>query len=236
VARARALTGDQARASFVAADAIGASLTLDAADLALGLHACGELGDHVVRAAAAAGARVALVACCPQKIRGDARAGLCDAAPSLPREALGLANVVASDVFAEASRATALRAREQRHALRILLARAGVAASPGEEMRGVNRKRARDPFDVLAARAFAARGLAAPRAEELAASSTAGRALFAAVRRLSLPRAAIARLVEVTIALDRAAFLEGRGYATRLVELVPRDVTPRNVALLAART
>ncbi len=69
-AAARAL-GSGAR--FVTVDACREPLALAPDDLAVGLHACGELGDRLVLAAAAAGCDVALVSCCLQKIEGPAR-------------------------------------------------------------------------------------------------------------------------------------------------------------------
>lgn len=153
----------------------------------------------------------------------------------MPKEALGLANLSSGEAGVERSLATTLEARAARHALGLLLARRGVATRPGEEMRGLNRRRALRPFDELARDAFALRGLAPPSDDEISASLRDGRAEFAAMRRLSLPRAALARVIEVFIARNRAAFLRERGREARVVELVPRGITPRNVALLATR-
>jgi hypothetical protein len=56
---------------------------------------------------------------------------------------------------------------------------------------------------------------------------------MAAVRRLSLPRNMLARLLEFGIAVDRATFLLERGFAVRLVEAFPDDASPRNLLLVA---
>ncbi len=51
------------RDDCVTLDARDASTALGSSDLVVGLHACGELGDHAVRAASEAGASIAIVAC-----------------------------------------------------------------------------------------------------------------------------------------------------------------------------
>ena len=56
----------------------------------------------------------------------------------------------------------------------------------------------------------------------------------AVIRRLSLPRNLLARLVEVTIVLDRAALLEEWGQHVLVAELFEQRVTPRNTVLLAS--
>jgi SAM-dependent methyltransferase len=237
VDRAAVLARAFGDARFQVVDALTTDVELDRDDLALGLHACGALGDRIVELAAARGAAVALVGCCPQKIPGAERVAISKAAAglALPKEALGLANLSAGEGGVERSLALTLDARAARHALGLLLARRGVAVAPGEEMRGLNRRRALRPFAELAEGALALRGLAPPSDDETAAALRDGRAEFAAMRRLSLPRAALARVIEVFIARDRAAFLREHGHEARVVELVARETTPRNVAVLASR-
>ena len=91
VASARKRSDEGGRATFVTVDARDA-LALADTDLAIGLHACGELGDHLVEAAAKARCDLALVSCCLQKISSPARASLSTPARQLilRREHLGL--------------------------------------------------------------------------------------------------------------------------------------------------
>jgi len=56
---------------------------------------------------------------------------------------------------------------------------------------------------------------------------------LAAIRRLSLPRNLLARLLEVGLAADRAEFLIERGFTARLGAVFPDEASPRNVLLLA---
>jgi len=228
--RARALGG----ASFAEVDVLCHGLGLERGDCAIGLHACGELGDAMVESAARAGASVALVGCCPQKRRSPSRRSLsCDL--ELPREVLGLGNLAAGDQGVEASRRENLGARERRLALhRLLVARVG-ALRFGAEIEGLNRRVAHASLDVLVERAFGRRGLALPTRVELEDAMRAARLEHARARRLSLPRATLARPLEVFLLLDRARHLEERGYAVEYGVLFPREVSARNLALLARK-
>ncbi|HWA72314.1 MAG TPA: methyltransferase [Polyangiaceae bacterium] len=222
---------------YVVADACAEPTPLSESDLLFGLHACGELGDRLVLDAGHSGADLALVSCCLQKIAGPRRQGLSRmaAALSLPRPALGLANLSVGPEGVETSLIEALRARGVRFALRLLLQSRGVTLEPGEEMRGINRRRARGGLFELAQRALLARSLPAASSEEITEFERAATKVYARVRRLSLPRNLLARLLEQAIVLDRAVALEECGHAVRVATFCERAVTPRNLALFASR-
>lgn len=224
------------RLRFVVADALVREPELHASDLAVGLHACGELGDRLVTLAAGAGCDVALISCCLQKVRASERAPLSATAHALtlPRATLGLTNLTIGPDGVEATLAENLRAREARLALRELLRERGQAVAPGEEMRGVNRRQAQRGLFELASRACAVRGLVPPAPREVEHSAHLAALGYARIRRLSLPRSLLARLVELAVVLDRAAHLEERGLAVRVARLCERDLTPRNLALFAS--
>jgi len=223
---------------FVTADLRDTAAVLSAQDLVVGLHACGELSDLAVRAARQAGASVALVACCLQKRPGDRAPlvvppGLEAEALTIPRAALGLANTRTGDEGIEADLATRRRARRLRFALGRALEAAGHPVAPGEELRGVNRRRARGDFAALAALAFRARGLHPPARAALEDVARAADRDFERERRWSLPRTMLGRLIEVWAALDRAAFLADAGDETEVRLAFDESASPRNVALLA---
>ena len=69
--------------TFVTVDARDA-LQFAEHDLAIGLHACGELGDRLVEAAARAGCDLALVSCCLQKISTPTRQPAVEGSPARP--------------------------------------------------------------------------------------------------------------------------------------------------------
>jgi SAM-dependent methyltransferase len=246
VAVARALTSpaagavDAPRASFVEADLTRERLALRAGDLAVGLHACGELSDLALDAAADAGASVAFVSCCLQKARAPFRAaracpsGVDPARLRWPREALGLSNLAPRAQGVEASLERDLAARQNRWALAWLLRERGVEVEPGAEIAGVNRRRARAPLAEFVALVFARRGLAPPSAAELALAAEGAATSYARARRYDLPRVGLGRVVEAFVLYDRARALASRGYSVRAGTIFAAAVSPRNLALLAA--
>lgn len=226
--RARTLGG---RASFAELDVLEGGLPIDSGDCVIGLHACGELGDAIVVEAARHRASVAFVGCCLQKRRGETRAPLCGAEPTLPTRLLGLSNLTAREEGVEATRTENLHARERRLALhRLLSARLGPLRF-GAEIDGLNRRTAHEPLETLVSRAFARRGLALPTADELEVTAQWARETHARVRRLSLPRNLLARVLEVFVLVDRARHLEQRGYAVEIGTVFPADASARNLGL-----
>jgi len=240
VAVARMLAGDLP-VRFVTSDVLSATDNPLAAwaptvgRLFMALHGCGELGDAVVSAAAAARAQVLLLGCCPQKIRGAHRAPLVPGGPSFPREILGLANVMARTAGVEGDLRRALATKESRLALRYMLAARGVCIPAGEEMRGVNRRKANAGFAVFAEAVCRARAFPPPSREEVVAAADKAHAHYVAQRRLSLPRSMLGRVLECFLALDRALFLQSRGYRVTVVELFAAAYSPRNLAVLGWR-
>lgn len=230
--------GTGTRASFILRDATHEALGLQARDLAIGLHACGALGDRLITEAAEAGSDVALVSCCLQKITASQRlpfsslaraAGLC-----LSKETLGLSNLMSRRQGVESTLDETMDARRKRWALGRLLRQRGIITQLGEEMRGVNRRWAHRPFADLVQKVLQQRGLEAASTTEIEEQDRLGTIEFDKVRRFSLPRSMLARALEVTVALDRAAYLEEHGYHAQVIELCPLDVTPRNLAIVAS--
>jgi SAM-dependent methyltransferase len=240
-ARARSLPST-ASPSFAVTDVLREGLTLVAADCVIGLHACGELGDAMVESAAASGAALALVGCCLQKRRASSRALLCATAAAeagyvdalrLPRDLLGLSNLTARDDGVEASRAANLAGRERRLALHRLLCLDGGARGLrlGAEIEGLNRRAAQRDLPTLAARAFAIRGRALPSSAAVEEAAAWARIEHARARRLSLPRALLARVLEVLVLLDRARYLELHARDVTIGLLFPANVSARNLVL-----
>jgi hypothetical protein len=151
----------------------------------------------------------------------------------LSRSALGLANLSSRAQGVESSLEENLAARERRYALRRLLQGRGHELAAGAEMHGINRRQAQGSYANLVGRALALRGMAAATAPELWLHEQASRQEFARMRRLSLPRNLLSRLVEVALVLDRAAALEESGASVRVGCLFPPTVSPRNVGLWA---
>lgn len=219
--------------SFAVRDVLAEGLPAQAGDCLIGLHACGELGDAMVQAAAASGAAsLALVGCCLQKRRARTRPPLVEG-PELPRELLGLSNLSPREQGVEASRSENLAGRQRRLALhRLLAARLG-PLRPGSEIAGLNRRAAQGSFSALARAALARRGLAPPTAAELAEAERWAAEVYPSHRRWAVPRNLLARVLEVYVLLDRAAYLAERGFVVEVGSLFSQEISARNLVLLA---
>jgi SAM-dependent methyltransferase len=237
VAKARALT--KRDASFERWDARARRLPIEEGDLVVGLHACGELGDLIARDVAEAGADLILVSCCLQKIRGESRRSLSRVGTErgfvASRPLLGLANVNSRPVGVETSMEVIMASRETRYALRLLLKGRGVACAPGEESHGINRRQMNRGLGAVAPIAFARRQLPPPTEDELREARARGRREFSLVRRLSLPRAMLARALEVAVVSDRASALADAGHEAHLVTAWSDRTSPRNLTIVARR-
>ncbi|MEZ6186917.1 MAG: methyltransferase [Planctomycetota bacterium] len=217
---------------------LGSELAFEAGDLAVGLHACGALGDRLVAAAARDRAPVLLVNCCLQHVGDAGRAPLSAQGRGLGlhlgRRVLGLTNLVAGRRLVAGEAAQVTREREARYGLRLFLAGRGLTLPPGAEMQGLNRRHARRGLEALAQRACARRELAPPTPAELADVAPRAAREFGAIRRLSLPRALLGRALELAVVLDRARCLEEAGHRVRVQAVFARDDSPRNLGILAS--
>lgn len=233
---------------FVAADAMdepAADLVagLPEGALAVGLHACGVLGERLLSLAAEHGLAVAHSPCCLHKVPGlkdgawrpmaaMTRAALAQHALTLDHSAMRLAT--SDEVVARpALRTQRFRENTYRLALDLLLQEASGTASytplgtlPAELVRG--------DFQAFAFGAAAKLGLELPAFDPDLALERGARRAYAA-RRLGLVRSLFRRAIEVLVALDRAAFLVESGYHVDTVHFAPRAVTPRNILILARR-
>jgi SAM-dependent methyltransferase len=235
--RARTLS-PSASVEFAVTDVLHDGLVFSPGDCVIALHACGELGDATVESVARCGASLALVGCCLQKRRASSRHPLCamgafGEALDLPKSVLGLSNLTARDDGVEATRSENLAARERRLALHRLLTAALGELRFGAEIEGVNRRAAQRDLASLVARAFAVRRLPAPPAAAVDEAARWAALQHARTRRLSLPRAMLARALEVFVLLDRARYLEERGLEVAVGPIFPASVSARNLAVIA---
>lgn len=235
VAAASALSQGEG-AAFEARE-LGGELRFAPGDLAVGLHACGALGDRLVEAAARDGVDVLLVNCCLQHVGDGGRAPLSVQGEGLGlhfgRRVLGLTNLVSGRRLVDGDPGRVMREREARHALRLLLRGRGLELEPGAEMQGLNRRHARQGLQRLAARACERRGLAPPTGDELERCAARAGGEFGAIRRLSLPRALLGRALELAVVLDRARRLEEAGHSVSVEAVFRRDDSPRNLGIVA---
>lgn len=224
-------------AHFKAFDAVREEFSPEADDLIIGLHACGDLGDRIVLASSKAPCDLVLVSCCLQKIDSEEREPLSDIGKKYGfrprREDLGLSNLKARWMGVETGLLETLKARETRYALRLLLNGRGICVEAGEEMRGLNRRLSHKGLKSLAERALSLRALESAGEEELRHCEERASAAYQYMRRLSLPRAMLARLLEAAVVLDRAQALLEKGHRVRVEQLFDDDISPRNLGIFA---
>ena len=223
VLRANALGG-----RFVIGD--GDQVELRSGDLVVGLHPCGELGDALVRRARESNAHALMVSCCFQKISAPSRSL---GSLSIPRVALGLANLSPRSFEGSESLDAKRRARRIRLALRLALEKRGVRLAAGDEARGLTKERIRRGLRAAADAAFARRGLELASDDELDDAMERARRLHGRIARYALPRHALARVLELAIVLDRAHRLEVAGWDVLVRPVFGRGTSPRNLAVIA---
>lgn len=232
IAVARALAGGL-DVTFVAGAAEDTNVVvLTPGDLVVGLHACGALGDTLLARAAEGRAAVLLISCCQQKIDQPERRALSARGRTLelsyPRPLLGLTNLS----YGEAALDN-VRARGVRHALSRLLRARGLDVSVGDVAHGINKRRFRHGLSGVADTALSLRGQPPATSTELAAAIAESDAEFAVIRRLSLPRSLLGRVMELALVVDRAAFLIEQGYRVEVRPLFDITVSPRNLGIIA---
>ena len=218
--------------------AADAAAQLAAEHTPVALHACGELHLRLLELASAKGCRqLAVAPCCYNRIAEAHYRPLSAAAQAstlqLSRDDLRLP--LAETVTAGAR---VRRQRDQSMAKRLafdLLQR---------ELRGVDAYLAvpslppawlDKPFAAYCHELAALKALPAPGERDWNALEAAGWRRLAEVRNLELLRGLFRRPLELWLLLDRALYLQERGYRVRLGTFCAYRLTPRNVLLLAER-
>lgn len=211
-------------------------------DMALGLHACGSLGDAIVQAAVKEdAAAVALVSCCLQKLSPgvDFRTPLSRVARNTVaiREMLTVHRSVLGATNRSRGYASEqdLDGRATRYALRVLLKDRGLpVARVGDEVEGLSRHALRRGLGAVFEDALRKRGIQGGMTPEEVEKRMAGaRVAYSKMRRLTLPRALASEVLEMLIVLDRAAALEDAFVNVRTCRMWGDSVSVRNLGCLA---
>ncbi|MBL8740440.1 MAG: hypothetical protein JNK04_05080 [Myxococcales bacterium] len=153
----------------------------------------------------------------------------------MPKSLLGLSNFTPREQGVEATREENIVARERRHALHALLSEYAGPLRFGAEMDGLNRRAAHGDFSRMVDRAFGRRSIPAPSTAAIERALVAARALHDRIRRLTLPRILLGRLLEMFVLVDRALYLEQAGFTVSVGTAFPREISARNLAILAYR-
>ena len=220
---------------FVCADALAPHAARYLAGRhAVALHACGDLHLAMLRGAVAQGCpALDLAPCCYYRIARSEYQPLCaDAGLSLSRDELHLA-VTETVTAGKRDRRLAEQAQAWKLAFVEWRTRAG---TPREKtFKPVPAAWLGLGFADWMRRLCEREGVPMPQAADGPDLEALGWRRAAEVRRLERVRLAFRRPLEVWLALDRAVFLERRGYRVRLSEFCERGVTPRNLLISARR-
>lgn len=228
------------RARHVEQDVLAADAAehLQPEQTAVALHACGDLHLHLLREAAGKGCRqLAIAPCCYNRIAGEQYAALSTrACASALRLSLDDLRLPLTETVTAAS-----RVRRQRDAS---MARRLAFDLLQRELRGVDDylpvpSVAPDwlhkPFADYCRDLAVLKGLPIAPARDWAALERQGWQRLAEVRNLELLRGLFRRPLELWLLLDRALFLDERGYRVRLGTFCASRLTPRNLLILAER-
>lgn len=232
---------------FAACDAMSdearaLSKALPATTLAVGLHACGVLGERLLTLAKDhTFGQVAHSPCCLHKVPGlkdgawspmatVTRSALATSGLRLDHSALRLAT---SDEVVARPALRAQRTRENAYRLALDLLLQEQSGKPGYTPLGtLPAHLVRADFATFAQGASEMLGLTLPPFDAEAAL-TAGFARARSARRYGLVRSLFRRAIELVVVFDRAAYLEEHGYEVEVFEFAPREVTPRNLLIRA---
>jgi hypothetical protein len=220
---------------FRVVDVLSPGLPSLAGHHAVALHACGDLHRRLLRRAMAEGlGAVDIVPCC-YHLGSDERYRPFhqQARLSLAREDLRLA--VTGHATAS-PRELRLRDREMAWKLGFIELRRHLLEDDGYRgLRPVDRQWLKQGFEGFC-RALARReGLPLPGEVDWSAYEALGWRRQREVMRLSLPRHAVRRALELWLVLDMALELEQAGYEIRLQHFCPVHVSPRNILISARR-
>jgi hypothetical protein len=199
------------------------------------LHACGDLHVRLLQRASLVGCRALAVApCCYNRTATDTYNGL-----SRPAAASSL-RLDRDDLGLPLSETVTAGARVRRQRDRSMARRLGFDLWQ-RQVRGVDEYLPtpslpvtwlEKPFADYCRHLAALKGLACSSADWKALEQ-AGEARLAEVRNLERVRNLFRRPLEMWLVLDRALYLQERGYAVRVGTFCPYDRTPRNLMIVA---
>ncbi len=205
---------------------------------AVALHACGDLHVRLLQRAADDGCpQLAIAPCCYNRTEADHYQPLSTTAATsdlrLSRDDLGLP---LSETVTAGARVR--RQRDQSMARRLafdLLQRQTRAIDEYLPTPSLPSAWLAKPIDAYCTDLAALKGITLPANIDWNTAENAGWQRLAHVRNLELVRNLFRRPLEIWLALDRALFLQEKGYEVRLGLFCTAHLTPRNLMLLAER-
>jgi hypothetical protein len=222
-----------------AMDVLSNTVVLDRHDQLVGLHACGQLTDHLLKLAHKHDTRIAAVASCCYHATADGefhgQSAHAKAATHVPVNRHSLRLVTADEVVA---RPTLKRRREREHAFRLgldLLIREATGEDIYFPLPSVPGKLIEQSFKAFCASLAKAHDLPLPASFSPSKAESAGWERSKYARGLGLVRALFRRPLELWLVLDRGLAVLEAGRTVQITEFCDRRVTPRNLLLLSKR-
>ncbi|MDH4570330.1 methyltransferase [Pseudomonas sp. BN414] len=211
---------------------------LTAEHTAVALHACGDLHVRLLQLASETGCRqLAVAPCCYNRIRTPNYEPLSETAKASTLQ-LSHSDLRLSISETVTAGARVRRQRDQSMARRLafdLLQRELTGEDRYLPVPSLATSWLDKSFPDFCRDLCELKQLPAPTDRDWQALETAGWQRLAIVRNLELPRSLFRRPLELWLVLDRALFLEERGYQVTLGSFCPPSLTPRNILLLAER-
>lgn len=232
---------DGARMRFIEADAFAAESgeLIEAQHHAMALHACGELHTHLLERVAERGASgVTVSPCCYHLIRDTHYRPLSNAAKGSALR-LGKSDLKLPLQETVTGGARITRLREQEVVWRLAfdcLQRHVRGRDEYLPVPNMQKSLLGQGFEAFCGWAAERKGMTLPAGLDYAAFLARGEQRFGDVTRMELVRHLFRRPLEIWLALDRALFLQERGYAVEVGEFCDKPMTPRNILIRAVRS
>lgn len=216
-------------------DALGAEArALLRGHAVLALHACGELHRTLVRGAADDGAQAYGIAPCCYHLGSDGGYRALSGAATLELDAGALRLAVTETVTAPAHDRVRL-ARDQAWKLGFVALRNALEGEAVRSFRPVPAAWLGGSFAAFCRQLAQREGVVLPSVVDWAHWEAVGRQRRAGVRRLELVRHAFRRPLELWLVMDLALGLAERGFEVEVGRFCARELTPRNLLVLAQR-
>lgn len=219
---------------FVVADALATTAWPQPGQHAVALHACGDLHRRLLQRGVVQGVRRFDVApCCYHRGVGDFYQPLSSGSGlALTRDDVRLA---VTETVTASPRLARRRDREMAWKLGFDAYRHALSAAAYQNFKPVPSVWFAGDFSGFLQRMAVREGLAVPVDADCAQWELAGWQRHREVMRLSLPRQAFRRALEIWLVLDLAVYLEQQGYAVNLQSFCDQRLTPRNLLISAER-
>ncbi|MGY0615667.1 methyltransferase [Vibrio sp. FJH11] len=224
--------------AFIQGDAFHASAkaVFKPTQHAVALHACGDLHVRLLQYGCESGvAAMTISPCCYHLIQGVAYQALSEAGQTstliLSKQEL---RIPLQQTVTGGERVRRHRQREMVFRLGFdLITRQVLGFDEYQPVPSIRKSQLSEGFEAFCLWAAEQKGITMNRKIDFDQFEALAEARFWQMERMSLIQLVFQRPLEIWLALDKALYLEERGYRARLLEFCAKSVTPRNILLCA---